>query len=273
MQTIDTVGREVAGELGFDRLAAWLEHDLAIPEVEGDNYEPARNRLLRSLEMFRAIADLAGQARCCSSLSYVHGRLGQVDEALAWAQQALVITQQIGDQTVEGVTHLALGRLHTLRNEQDLAKKSFDLSIALAEKAGDLRSLAKRHQIAGHSYRAVSRYDEAAQALLRSVEAFGQIGDVANQAESLHSLAAIYLATGDYKQAAEHAEAGLRHARAYGNKQRVGQLLIELGRIQEATGNLTQARTLWQQAATLLHSISPPDEAVALTLLDTQPAD
>ena len=37
MCVTDGVGRELAGELGFQRLAAWLEHDLAIPDVERGN--------------------------------------------------------------------------------------------------------------------------------------------------------------------------------------------------------------------------------------------
>lgn len=273
MQTIDAVGREVAGDLGFDLLAAWLEHDLAIPAAERGDYQAARNGLLQSLEMFRAIADLAGQARCCSSLAYVHGRMGQVDEALLWAEQALTISQQIGDQTVEGVSYLALGRLHSLRDEHDLAGRSFDHSIALAEKAGDLRSLAKRHQIAGHSYRSAGQYDKAIRALLKSLDAFDQIGDANNQAESLHGLAATHLAAADYRQATDCAEAGLGLAHDDGNKQLEGQLLIELGRIHQATGNLPQARALWHQAAALLHPISPNDESTALTLLDEHPAE
>jgi transcriptional regulator with XRE-family HTH domain/tetratricopeptide (TPR) repeat protein len=274
LKTIDAVGREVAGELGFERLAAWLEHDLAIPNAEHDHLELAHDQLLRSLSMFRAIPDLAGQARCLSSLSYVDGRLSRYDDALAWAEEALKTSQQIGDQTLEGVSHLALGRLHSIRAEHDLAQQSFDLSISLAEKAGNRRSIAARHMIAGQAYRSAGRFHQAIQSLGASLDIFDPLeGGNAQAAESLRELAASYLAIGDPHQATKSAEAGLRLARAYGNKQREGQLLIELGRIHQATGNISRARTVWHQAAALLHPISTHDEATALTLLNEHAAE
>jgi tetratricopeptide (TPR) repeat protein len=273
MQTVVAVGREVAGVLGFQRLTAWLEHDLAIPYVEYGDFEPARGHLLQSLAMFRSFSDLAGQARCFSSLSYVDGKLGRMDEALSWAELALTTSQQIGDQTVEGISHLALGRLHTLRGENDLARQSFDLSVSLAEKAENPRSLAARHLVAGQSYLSVGRFHQAIDSLLESVNIYDMIDGGNGQAESLRDLAASYLAIGDYRQATERAETGLRLARIYGNEQREGQLLIELGRIHEATGNLPGARILWRQAAAVLHPISPNDESTALALLDMHPAE
>ncbi|WP_246486546.1 hypothetical protein [Kribbella qitaiheensis] len=42
MRAADLIGREIAGKLGYARLAAWLEHDLAIPAVEHGSFELAR---------------------------------------------------------------------------------------------------------------------------------------------------------------------------------------------------------------------------------------
>jgi tetratricopeptide (TPR) repeat protein/transcriptional regulator with XRE-family HTH domain len=267
MRTIITAGREVAGELGFERLAAWLEHDLGIPDVEHGDFELAYGHLLPSLALFRDISDSAGQARCCSSLSYVCTKLDRLDEALTWAEEALAISQQIGDITLEGISYLALGRLRSLRGDHQLARQSFDRSIALARKTENLRSLAKRHQIAGQAYDSAGHHGEAVSSLLESLEIFTQIGDGNAQAESLQALATIHLETGRYQEAIDRAEAALHLARSYTNKQREGQILIDLGRIKAATGQLAQARDLWRQAADLLHPLSPNDEAAALALL------
>ncbi len=110
MRSFVAAGRELATELGHQRLAAWLEHDLAIPDVEHGELEPARAHLLQSHAMFLATGDLPGQARCSSSLSFVHGKLGLLDEAMTWAEEALTLSRQIGDQTVVGVSELALGQ-------------------------------------------------------------------------------------------------------------------------------------------------------------------
>lgn len=271
MRLFDAVGREIAGELGFGHLAAWLEHDLAIPDAEAGDLEPSLTHLRNSLTMFQEISDLAGQARCCSSLSHVLERKGLIDEAVASAEQALSLSQQIDDQTVEGISYLALGTLYNRRGDHLRAERSFNRSLALAHGTSNLRSLAKRFQIAGQSYEAAGLYDQAIDSLSRSLEVFSQISDGNTQAESHLSLAAIYRSRGDLTTATAQAETGLRLARTYGNKQREGQLLTELGKLAQAAGDLSQAESLWHQAATLLHPVSPRDESAALELLQLNP--
>ncbi len=271
MYVIDGVGREVAGTLGFQRIAAWLEHDLGIPDVERGNYDVAVNHMLQSLAMFRAISDLPGQARCCSSLSYVHSKLGNLDESLSWAQQALALSLRIGDQSIEGISHLALGRLHTLRGDYDLGRQSFDVSIDLAKDSGNLRSLAKRYQIAGQSYLTAGQHRLAAEALMAGLEVFHQIGDGNALAECHQNLATFHRETGDCASAIRSAEEGLRFARSYANKQREGQILTELGQIHAAQGHLAAAHSVWQQAADLLRPISRHDEAAVRALLTENP--
>jgi transcriptional regulator with XRE-family HTH domain/tetratricopeptide (TPR) repeat protein len=266
MRTIDRIARDIAGELGDDRLAAWLEHDLAIPDAEGGELKPALDHLRASLEMFQAIDDLPGQARCCTSLSYVLELMGRLDEALEWAEEALALSLRIGDQTVVGISHLALGRLHSRRGEHELARESFDLSLVLAEKSGNPRSVAKRLQIAGQAYLEAGHHLAATEMELKSFDIFAQLEDGNAQAECLQHLATSYLATGQLAAAAEQAEAGLKLARAFGNQQREGLLLIELGRIRAATGDSAGATTAWHQAATILQDF-PRDAASAQELL------
>lgn len=267
MRTIDRIGWQIAVDLGYDRLAAWLEHDLAIPDAERGDLEPSLAHLRASLAGFQAIPDLGGQARCCTSLSYVLELMGRLDEALGWAKEALAVSQRIGDLSVIGISHLALGRLYCRRGEFAPATESFDLSFALAEKSGNRRSLAKRHVIAGQAYLESGLHAQASATLRTSFGIFGQLQDGNAQAECLQLMATNYLAIGDHTAAAEQAEAGLRLARAYGNQQREGLLLIEVGKIHLATGDLTAAGAAWRQAAATLHAPFPNDEAAALQLL------
>jgi tetratricopeptide (TPR) repeat protein/transcriptional regulator with XRE-family HTH domain len=268
MRTIDRIGREIAGDLGYDRLAAWLEHDLAIPEVERGDVESSLVHFRESLEMFRSISDLAGQARCCTSLSYVLELMGRLDEALGWAEEALKVSARIDDQSVIGISHLALGKLHSRRGDFDRAAESFELSFGLAEKSGNLRSLAKRYLIAGQAYMDAGLYSASSETLRKSFDVFGQHEDGNAQAECLQFLASNSLACGDPLTAAEQVTAGLRLARAYGNQQRVGQLLIELGKIRAATGNTAAAVSAWREAVSVLRPLFPNDEAAAQVLLD-----
>ncbi|MEU4394498.1 helix-turn-helix domain-containing protein [Kribbella sp. NPDC023855] len=267
MRTIGRLGREIAGELGYDRLAAWLEHDLAIPDVEHGHLESSLVHFRTSLEMFNSIADLPGEARCCTSLSYVLELMGRLDEALRWAEEALQVSARIDDQSVVGISHLALGRLHSRRGEFELATESFALSFRLAEKSGNPRSLAKRHLIAGEAYQEAGFHAASSEVLRKGFDLFEQLKDGNAQAECLQHMASNSLATGNHTAATEQAEQGIRLARAYGNQQREGLLLIELGKIKVATGDLAAGVAAWRQAVGVLHPLFPNDEAAARALL------
>ena len=268
MRNLVSIGRTVAGDPGLERLAAWLEHDLAIPDTEQGLFETAHRHLLRSLEMFRADGDEGGQARSYSSLSHVCERMGSVDEALNWAQEGLALSRRIGDETVEGISYLALAGLHVRRGDHAKASHYFDLSIGLAERAGNLRSVAKRHQNIGRAYLDAGLIDAATASLITGLRLFEQTGDRGSLFQIRLELATIHLMTADFEVAKQHAEAGLLDARASGDTRCEGQLLTVLGQIQSAQGDRPAAHFAWKQAAALLHAVSPSDEAAALELLN-----
>ncbi|ADB34229.1 transcriptional regulator, XRE family [Kribbella flavida DSM 17836] len=267
MRAAYAAGREIAGELGYGQLMAWLEHDLAIPDAEVGNFRAALSHLEASLDLFRTIGDLPGQARACTSLSRVLEQLGQVDEAVTRGEEALSLSQEIGDETIEGISYLALGNLYLRRGDTVRAGRSFNRAIALSHASGNLRSTAKRYHVAGQAYQQAGLHQQAIEFHAKGIEVYSAIGDVNSRAESYKDLAAIHLQLGEARTAKAHAETGIRLARGHGNVPREGELLIELGRIAQATGDLEAARTHWQLAATLLHSQSSRDESIALALL------
>jgi tetratricopeptide (TPR) repeat protein/transcriptional regulator with XRE-family HTH domain len=258
---------ELAERSGLPLMAAWLEHDNAIPMVELGDFEPARAHLVKALQMFRAASDIAGQARCCSSLSHVLERLGQTDKALSMIQQALELSRRLDDRSVEGVTYLALGRLHNRLGDADEADRAFAESIRLADESGDHRSLAKRYLNAGISHVANHRFGKAIESLLTSIEAFGRLGDGNAQAESKEALTVALAGQGEFTAAEEHARAGIQLARAYRNRLREGRLLLQLAKIRAATGDSEQARQLLKKAIPALHSAADKVERDALDLL------
>lgn len=267
MQELCRAGAVTADRGSQAHLAAWLTHDQAIPEVEHENLAAAREHLARSFEMFRLAADEAGQARASSSLCHVLEQIGDLDEALRWGQQAVLIGQRIGDPTLEGVGRLALGKVHNRRADRQAAEQAFEESIALARATGDGRSIAKRHQIAGESYLACRFYDPAVRLLLKGHQVFQELGDDSGQAECLRPLALTYAAMGEKATAEKYLVEGLRLTRAIGNRFREGQLLIELGKLRSAAADLSEASQYWSEAIATLHGVSPRDEAIASRLL------
>jgi transcriptional regulator with XRE-family HTH domain/tetratricopeptide (TPR) repeat protein len=255
---------ETAQRASLPLMAAWLQHDGAIPDVEVGDLGPARIQLGKALEMFRAVNDLAGQARCCSSLSHVLERQGKTEEALAMINEALTLSRRLANNSIEGVTYLALAWLLNRLGRFDEADDAFAQSIGLAKQAADYRSLAKRYLNAGISHVAVGRYDAAVGALHKSFEQAGGFGDGNAQAEVEEVLAMAFACQGRFGLAEDHARSGLQKARAFRNRLREGRLLLQLARITAAAGDLDRARAFVAEALPILHVASAKLEAEAI---------
>ncbi|WP_460665741.1 ATP-binding protein [Kribbella swartbergensis] len=258
---------EIAQRCNRPLMAAWLEHDNAIPEVENGDLESAATHLFTALEMFREQSDTAGLARCCSSLTYVLGHLGRVEEALEFGNRSLQLSQELGDATLEGVAYTAVGGLYNRAGDYDRANDAFRRGIALAEKAGDTRSAYKRYINAGFSHLLVGRYGEAVDWTLHSLRLAEQAHDDVGLTESHQTLTLAFAAQGDYETALRHAEAGLVSARRLKNPIREGRLLLEMARIHAAAGDRSAAATNAGTAATVLAPVSSIHETYANELL------
>ncbi|GAB3809734.1 XRE family transcriptional regulator [Kribbella italica] len=267
MRALLVIGRQIAGELNQQRLAAWLEHDLGIPSAEENAREESLTHFQDALTLFREIGDPIGQARAASSVSHLLEQLGRLDEAVESAEESLELSQRIGDHALEGLSYLALGTLYSRRGDTVLADRAFNRSIALATMSGSERSLGKRYQVAADSHALAGQLPQAVELMTKALSTFERLSDENGRSESHSRLSTFYLELGDVAEARRNAEAGAALARALGNHQREGEALIALGKIEQATEQLGAARTHWRAAATLLHSQSPHQEAIALTLL------
>ncbi|MET9270565.1 NB-ARC domain-containing protein [Kribbella sp. NPDC003557] len=259
---------ELAQCHGRPETAAWLQHDVAIPDAEVGATATAINHILIALDMFRAIDGLFGQARCCSSLAYLLGLQGRIDEALVYARTALDLSRTLRDTTLEGVALTAVGGLYDRTGDFDRADEAFAEGIALAERSGDTRSVFKRYQNAAFAHVHVGRHRDAAEMALRSLRLVAELGDATFQGESHHLLAIAYAAQGEYDRAASHIETGLLMARTARDADREGRLYVELAKINAARGDRDAAAGQLNTALTLLRNVSDVYLADARELLE-----
>ncbi|TCC39263.1 ATP-binding protein [Kribbella sindirgiensis] len=259
---------QVAETSGMHSVAAWLQHDHAIPEVESGSLEIAADRLLRALEMFRAIPDRQGQARCCTSAAHVLGRLGRVDEAIELATEGLELSLQLGDTRVEGVAYLALGGLYDRNGDFALADDAYGRGIALAKASGDRRLVAKQYLSTGFSHVLVGRTDDALEPILRGLEVAREAGNKELESQALQHLAAVFARRGEYLKARQTVEEAIDLIRPLGNLVRLGYFTLELGKISLAAGDFTAAVSHLESAIEILHGLSPHLESTARELLE-----
>jgi tetratricopeptide (TPR) repeat protein len=259
---------DLAERLGLRTMAAWLEHDSAIPEVENGSLEVGAARLLKALEMFRALGDRAGQARAATSATHVLGRLDRVAEALELGTEALRLSQELGEPTVEGVSYVALGGLYDRNGDYALADEAFRHGISLAERSGDLRSVGKRYLNIGFSHLLVGRSEDAIEPLHQSIEAGKRSRNDDLQSQGWQCLAAVYASQGHYGRAHECIEEGIQLVRVLGNRLREGCFLLEHGKVSAAAGDSIAAVQYLRSAVAVLQGISPHFQAAAEDLLD-----
>ncbi|MGW6200285.1 helix-turn-helix domain-containing protein [Kribbella sp. NPDC055110] len=248
--------------------AAWLQHDSAIPDAESGDTGSAIDRIRIALQMFSGIDDLFGQARSCSSLAYLLGLEGKLDDALAYGRLALSLSRTIQDATLEGVALTAVGALYDRTGDFDLADEAFAEGIGLAEQAKDTRAVFKRRLNAAIAHVHVGRHEAAVQMALRALDTVQRAGEATFLGDSYHLLAVIYAAQGDYSTAAGHIESGLLVSRAARDVLREGRLCIELARINAARGDRVAAIEQLNAAMTLLRNAPEVYIADARDLLE-----
>jgi tetratricopeptide (TPR) repeat protein len=248
--------------------AAWLQHDSAIPDAETGATGAAIESIRIALQMFSALHDPIGQARCSSSLAYLLGLDGQVDDALAYGRLALSLSRTIQDPTLEGVALVAVGILYDRTGDFEHADEAFAQGIALAEQAMDTRATFRRCLNAAFTHAQVGRHDEAERMALRGLHAIEQAGDRSFLGEGQHMLAIVYAAKGDLSTAAAHIDSGLQMARASHDGLREGRLYIELARINAARGDRDAATEQLNLALGLLRNAPDVYLADARQLLE-----
>ncbi|TCC39264.1 XRE family transcriptional regulator [Kribbella sindirgiensis] len=260
----------VAGALAHQRraVAAWLQHDAAIPEAENGDIATAADWIATALTMFREIGDLSGQARCCSSLAYLLGVLDRIDEALEYGEEALSLSRSIQDDTLEGVSLTAVGGLYNRRGDFERADRAFADAIALAVRSDDTRSTFKRYLNSALSHLRVGRYHDAALQAATSLGVAEQIRDEVAQAEAHHLMALALAAQGDYEAARDSTGTALHFAARARDAIREGRLHLDLARINAARGDSSEALGNLGDAIAKLHGLSAIHEADARDLQD-----
>jgi transcriptional regulator with XRE-family HTH domain/tetratricopeptide (TPR) repeat protein len=248
--------------------AAWLQHDSAIPDAETGATGSAIDSIRIALRMFSGIHDPFGQARCCSSLAYLLGLEGQLDDALAYGRLALSLSRTIQDATLEGVALTAVGALYDRTGDFDRADEAFAEGIGLAEQAKDTRAVFKRCLNAALAHVQVGRNEDAVRMALRALDTVQRAGDATFLGESHHLLAVIYAAQGDFTSATAHVRSGLVVSRAARDVLREGRLCMELARINAARGDREAAAEQLNAAMTLLRNAPEVYIAAARDLLE-----
>jgi signal transduction histidine kinase len=133
------------------------------------------SHLRMSLEIYNAIGDSSGKAKCLQTLGNMLFDRGQTDQALGYLARCLRLSKLLGDDRLAAMCQLNIGIVHLRRGETAIALKSFTKSRDMAIGTGDQHLAAGCILRIGLTYDRLGRTGEAINALQRAQSMFRQL--------------------------------------------------------------------------------------------------
>ena len=203
----------------------------------------------------QGLSDL--ESRTLSSLSFLHGSTGRVDEALALASRALQLHRARSDRAYESLMRMTIGVLKKKSGNPMEAEEHYREALAIQRDHGVIRFQGLTLLNLANLMRARNQLDEAERLYAQSSEAFGRFGHLRWQATSLHNQAALCAQRGDLDMARDIAERALKVAREGGETLTVVHVLHCLGHVLHLQGRLEEAERAYGGAISRLTDVDP----------------
>ena len=221
--------------------------------------------------------------------------VGRWEDAQLAYEEAQRIAKSSRDVILLGRTNNALGQLHTLKGDYELAMEYLKTAAGLFESVDDMFGIAKAYSNMGHLFFRTNHYDRALTYYKRSLESglsqagtttsastishlgltYMNLGEYAEAVSvireqiprhetsrdgmglaTLHTdLGIVYFEAGEYSLSVEHLQTGIRLARELGNRRLQAIGLGSLGSINERQGNYEAALDLFQQDLKMCHEL------------------
>ena len=195
-----------------------------------------------------------GQADSLLTLSTCNRLLGQNEQALAHALEALAVYQQLNDPTGQQATLSHLGALYCNLGEYPTAL-DFQLQfLSLAEQSGDLRNQSTAALQIGFTYSEMGRYAETFPYYDRGLTLCQACGDIQTEARILNSYCVDSTNIGEYSKALAHGRRSLQIFETIGDVYGQGVALGSIGEAQAAAGQYAEALESLLQALGVLRA-------------------
>jgi tetratricopeptide (TPR) repeat protein len=270
-------------EQAGDRAATHHAHAAA-----QDNYEKAMDRL-------NQLGRIEGVARICGKLGVVLKTMGRYDQALQVLERAVAIHRTAGDLEAEGRVTAAIGQAHFYAGtwEEGIARvrpllasleargpspalaalyvaliplfaptgryreylAAAERASALARSLGDSWLLADSESWRGSALAELDRQVEARPVLEGAISLAETTNHVRSSSRALAYLGRTYLADGAFAQACRVQEQAVDASEQLGDPDFTGWATSRLADVHVLAGTWTQARTLYERAVALFHSL------------------
>nr|QNO47084.1 photosystem I assembly protein Ycf3 [Methanosarcinales archaeon ANME-2c ERB4] len=189
------------------------------------------------------------------NLGNVYSALGQVEKAIKYYEDALVISREIGDRRGEGADLGNLGRAYSDLGQVEKAIKYYEDALVISREVGDRRGEGNHLGNLGNAYYALGQVEKAIEYHEDALVISREIGDRRGEGNTLGNLGNAYYALGQVEKAIEYHEDALVISREIGDRRGEGADLGNLGLAYSALGQVEKAIECYEDALVIAKEI------------------
>lgn len=203
----------------------------------------------------QALNQRGNESAFLGNLGIIYRRLGQVERAIKYYEQALVITREIGDREGEGAWLGNLGIIYRNLGQVERAIEYYEQALSIKRETGDRRGEGIWLGNLGNMYRDLGQVEQAAEFYEQALVIAREIGDKGREGTKLGHLGYIYYTLGQLERAMEYHEQALAISREIGDRKNEGSQLGDLGSVYLDLGQAETAVGYYEQALAIARDI------------------
>jgi tetratricopeptide (TPR) repeat protein len=215
----------------------------------------------QALVISREIGDRRGEGTALGNLGLAYYSLGEYQRAIETLEQRLVIAREIGDRRGEGTALGNLGLAYANLGDYQRAIEYYEQALAVMRDLGDRRAEGSILGNLGSAYYSLGEYQRAIETLEQALVISREIGDRRGEGSDLGNLGLAYADLGEYQRAIAYYEQALVISREIGDIAGVARNSWNLGLLYEQQGELARAEPLMAHAAAFMAQIGHAQHA------------
>jgi tetratricopeptide (TPR) repeat protein len=181
--------------------------------------------------------------------------LGQVERAIDYYQQALVISREIGPRYNEGVWLANLGNAYTSLGREERAIDYYQQALVIAQEMGDRRNAGRNFGSLGLAYTSLGREEQAIDYYQQALVIAQEMGDRPSEGAWLANLGNAFRSLGQLERAIDYHQQALVIAQEMGDRPSEGKDLNNLGNDYRVLRQLDQAIDTYEQAVVIAQEV------------------
>jgi CHAT domain-containing protein/Tfp pilus assembly protein PilF len=214
---------------------------------------PALPQFEKALEMYRAANDRRATAVTLGYIANCHRRLGNLKQALEFAQQALAMKEELGDRGEIGKTHNQIGLIYWDMADYPSAIKQLEQSIDIGSSLHDPQLEGSALNNLGLVFDERGEYQRSLQQYQRALELHRSSHFERGEGDTLGNIGGIHLLLGEFREALTYYRQALAISQRLGLKPAQSDDLGNIALCLEGTGEIDESLATFDRALQIAH--------------------